>query len=320
VASGLRHEPDPGNTASLKLRRLGPGVAAAGIYLLVAGLGYSGGAWVLRPIFDSAAPPPPYRWLKPPAELAADNIRAQGYTKTVPLTPSGSAETSVTTVDGQASLVLPKDSISPSPGQADVVIEMSPRDPLKIGPPPRGMVFDGNAYEVKASYKPSGEPAHLSGAAPVSLVLRYPIHANKILRWNGSAWETLKTTVAGPSLQVFSNIDDFGVFVAGGPPRPPSSGPGTTPWWAYALAGGGLVLVAAAAIARNRGQDPGQNGRAPGPGRGAGPQTGSGSAKTGESRQGTAKGGGRQGARANRGGQRRPPGRSPTGGKKPKGR
>ncbi|MDQ4143256.1 MAG: hypothetical protein M3198_05815 [Actinomycetota bacterium] len=228
------------------------GIGAAAAYVAVAVLPVGRGGIVVRPIFDGLAPPPPYRWLNPPPELADDNIPAEGGRGVVPLAPSGSEAQSITTGDGQASVIFPANAIPPRRGDSSALIEIAPRHPADLGPPPAGLRFDGQAYEVRGTFAPSGEPVKLGGQGRVQVVLRYPIHASTMLYWAGSAWQPLPTTPVSQSLQLVATIPDLGAFVASGPPTADADLPGVTPWWAYAAAGAGLLLLGLRTVGRVR--------------------------------------------------------------------
>ena len=232
----------------MTFRRLTFGLIAVGLYLTVAALSLRSGGLIVRPVFDGLAPPAPYRWVDPPAELAEDNIRARGGGSAIELGPAGSAAKSITTRDGQSSVIYPARSIALRTEQATVRVIITPKDTDTIGLPPSNLFFDGNAYEVRATYEPSGEPLMLDPAAKVQVVLRYPRHATRILRWTGSAWDILDTTTVPQSLQLLAAIGDLGSFVSAGPPQSDATPPGVTPWWAYAAAGSGLLLVTLGAL------------------------------------------------------------------------
>jgi hypothetical protein len=89
-------------------------------------------------------------------------------------------------------------------------------DPSGLPGPPRGLVFDGNAYRFGALYRPTEEPAELRTTANV--VLRYPRHATVLLRLKGQSWARLATTRIPASLAVVGVTGELGTFVAAVPP------------------------------------------------------------------------------------------------------
>jgi hypothetical protein len=223
-------------------------MVAGGLYILSAVLVQSAGHPVF-PLFDGFGPPAPYQWVNPPPEAAANNqpplpgageISLEGPTQNF----------FVTTEDGQGSLSGTSDQWERPPRQQAVEVTLTPLDPATLGPAPRGLQFDGNAYEVQASYKPSGDEATLSGNK-VQMILRYPRRSSVVLRWDGTAWQRLTSFVIRPSLQVYAEIEELGTFVAAGPP-PRVHRRSILPWIAYGGAGVAVVGAGVAFFLRNR--------------------------------------------------------------------
>ena len=76
------------------------GLAAAALYLVA--VAYT---WPLAPIrilYEGEAPPLPYRWVHPPAELSRDNQPPEFGAGRIAFSPQGSQSTSIVTDDGQA--------------------------------------------------------------------------------------------------------------------------------------------------------------------------------------------------------------------------
>jgi hypothetical protein len=150
------------------------GLAVALAYLVGAALSGSLSPLARRPLLDGFAPPPPYRWVRPPPALAASNKPPSRGRAVVRLTASGSEVTAVATDDGQANLLLlGAGAVPSSPGQRSVTITLQPLDPATLGPVPAGLLVVGNAYRVRAVYQPSGTPVTLGGGTTVALV--YPL-------------------------------------------------------------------------------------------------------------------------------------------------
>lgn len=192
-----------------------------------------------RPLYDGYVPPPPYRWVRPPAAVARSNqLPAEGR-GVVALTPQGSAPAAVATDDEQAVVVFPKGAIEPRPGERSVEVRLTPLDPAGLGPAPPGVRYDGNAYRVTATYAISHRPAPL--AAAVNVVLRYATGANVVLQRTGSGWTRLASTTIPINFQVYGPTRDLGVFVAAGPP--PHGVPLSV--WVYRIVTGLLWLLVA---------------------------------------------------------------------------
>jgi hypothetical protein len=208
----------------LKTYRIGAALAAA--YLLVAAASFYFRILPVRPLFDGFAPPPPYRYVNPPAGFTND---APPLPKTgeVKLTASGSEGTSVSTDDAQASLIMRIGAAPAKPGQTAVAVKITPLDPEALAPPPKDLVFDGNAYRFEAAYAPSKYPIIL--AQPVTVVLRYPISASKLLALIGASWSQLPTNNGGIQMSVYADVTSLGIFAAADPvgaasPSPKPSG------------------------------------------------------------------------------------------------
>jgi hypothetical protein len=217
-----------------------------GAYVAAVALSMSGG-WPARLLFDGVGPPNPYAWVSPPPDRAANNQKPQSARQSVKLTAEGSSGLSVSTPDGQASLVAPKGAYPPTAGQGSVLITITPSDPAPLGPPPADLVYQGNAYTFDAGYQPSGDPAALG--QPVSVLLQYPIHATVILRRDGQTWTRLKSTPVPASLQIFADTTKLGVFVAAGPK--PATKPNLLPY----ISGGAILLAGVAGLIARRRQN-----------------------------------------------------------------
>jgi hypothetical protein len=195
----------------------------------------------VRLLYDGEGPPP-YHWVRPPANLPGPNEPHEPEGGSVVLTPAGSQFASISTGDVQASIIFLKDSIASRAGESSAQIRMTPLDPVTVAPPPQGVRFDGNAYRIEAIYVASRHPIILR--QPVTVILRYPIYATEMLRSSGWGWITLPTMRVEAALQVFASTDQLGVFVA--------AAPGTAGlrsfWWGYIFAAVGLIVWLIAAV------------------------------------------------------------------------
>ena len=195
-----------------RFRGVAIGLIIGTTYLLVGGLSFRGGLTPMAPVLDGLQPPAPYQWVKPPPDRVKDNKPPSGATGKIDLTSIGSAG-SHTTPDGQAQILFDSNSVPVPPGQTSVSVTITPLDPDKVGPPPPGGYhYDANAYKYDAVYEPSGQPLT---TMTVTIVLSFATAADHIFRWNGSGWDPLPTTPAGPN-QLFAPSDHLGIFVAAG--------------------------------------------------------------------------------------------------------
>src|SRR5438105_11250708 len=158
-------------------RRLGPlgvGAAIVAVYAaaVVATLPFGHGA---RPLFEGIGPPPAYRWVHPPAAFAAGNVPPRTSDTDVPLGPEGSEQAGVLSEDSQLVLNLAPKSILPHPPDKSADVRVIPLDPATLGPAPAGLRPNGNVYQVRITYKPSGlEVASLAAAGNVLLTVPEP--------------------------------------------------------------------------------------------------------------------------------------------------
>lgn len=185
------------------------GLAIAGAYLLVAASSFAL-HWVPRaPVLDGLQPPPPYQWVKPPPARASNNKPPSAGTQSIDIGP-GDPGGSVTTPDGQCQVVLEGTSVALAPGQSSVKISMTPIDASTVGPPPSGgFSYDSNAYQVTATYEPSGQAITSLSA---TIVLTYATNADRIIQWTGSSWNSLASTPNTTSNQLFAGVTSLGTF------------------------------------------------------------------------------------------------------------
>ncbi len=225
------------------------GVGIAVLYL--AGAALSGRASLLarRPLLDGLAPPVPYRWVKPPPDLAASNKAPASLRFSVKLAATGSQLGAFSTSDGQLNLVLSEGAVPASQGQTSVAVSIDPVDPATLGPAPPGLVLAGNAYRIQASYRPSGGKVDaLGGRSSVGLV--YPLLATAVAdpsghlvlaSADGRSWQRLRSTDTPGTHQVSAELDTTGYVVAAVPPAGTGGGSGGS--------GRGRVLLLATAVA-----------------------------------------------------------------------
>jgi hypothetical protein len=204
-------------------------LAGVGIVVLyLAGAAVSGRASIMarRPLLDGLAPPTPYRWVSPPPDLAASNKPPASTRFTLELTANGSRLGAFSTSDGQINLVLSEGAVAARPGQTGVEVAVDPVDPAALGPAPSGLVVAGNAYRIRASYRPSGHKVEaLGGQSSVGLV--YPLLATAVAdpgghvvlsSADGRAWEQLQSTDTPGTHQVSAQLNSTGYVSVGVPP------------------------------------------------------------------------------------------------------
>jgi len=209
-------------------RVLAAGAAVAAAYLLAAGVTARLAPVHGLSVLDGFAPPPPYRWVSPPPDVAGGNQPPAAGTFSIDLTPKGSAAGIFSTPDLQATLILETSAIPPAPGQGHVSLTILPLDPASLGPPPKGMTIAGNAYRFRAVYRPAGRPVGRF-ARPARVELLYPATAGTyrhrtLQSDSGTRWRALTTTDTGFQLQTISDVSSLGVFAVGQVGKPSSGG------------------------------------------------------------------------------------------------
>ena len=223
------------------LRVFAWGVGVATLYLVVAAAEFRPAAIPIRILFDGVAPLPPYRWVRPPEELAKGNQPPEAGMGTVPLEAFGSAPVSVTTGDGQATVIIGQRAIPREGGETAATVRLTPLDPTSAGPPSAGFRFDGNAYRIEIVYTSQSKPVVLS--RPLTVALRYATAGTMMVRWSGSGWTVLPATrFAGNLHLLVTNAEAAGVFAVAAPQTLPYRP--KTPWWVYILALGIPMVVA----------------------------------------------------------------------------
>jgi hypothetical protein len=267
------------------------GIGIAVLYLAGAALSGRASPLTRRPLLDGLAPPAPYRWVKPPPDLAASSKPPASLRVSVKLTATGSQIGAFATSDGQFNLVLSEGAVPARPGQTSVAVAIDPADPATLGPAPPGLIVAGNAYRIQASYRPSGARiATFGGRSSVGLV--YPLLATAVASpsghlvltsADGRAWQQLQSTDTPGTHQVSAPLATAGYVMAAVPPAGPGGGGGNGRGRFLLIAGAvAALLVLAAVLARRRLASTGAGGR--GPARRTGPRPG-GAGRSGPARK-----------------------------------
>lgn len=182
-------------------------VAVAIAFILVRGA--IGGS---RPFLDGYTPPPPYRWVLPPPNLAASNQAPTGGDTTIPLTDGASDAAGAFTDDGQITISFNPGTFKDMTGQTAVHVHIAPISLPPAAPP--GVVVDGNVYLMQAAFVPSGKPA-TPLHTPVLLDMRYPNHKpDAIYRVDGKSWTPMESTVQELLQTVDARATELGTFAA----------------------------------------------------------------------------------------------------------
>lgn len=208
------------------------GVGAVALYVITAVMSGPWNLGAVRILYDGLAPLPPYRWVHPPPALARDNQAPEPGDATLPLA-AGSAPGSVTTGDGQASVIFEENTVAPASGESAMRVTVVPVDPAAGAAAPQGTRFDGNAYTFDARYITSGQRVRLRTS--VTIVLRYATGATQMVRATGQGWTAIQSLNYPGSLQLLvSKSEMFGTFATVAPENLPYVH--RTRWWVYVIA------------------------------------------------------------------------------------
>jgi hypothetical protein len=206
------------------------------------------------PLLDGLGPTN-YRWVSPPPELASTNQPPSSGRFDLPLDEQGTGSQVAFTSDSQVTVVIDEGSVGPAQGQRSVQLLIEPLDPADLPAPGDGLAVFGNAYELSATYRPSGD--RVRGLdLPVQVILTYPatstLHANRhdmLYSPDGAAWQTLPATDSPGLQQIEAAVPGLGFVMVAGVPAPTTPSPaatgsaGTPPIAVALLVAAGVVLV-----------------------------------------------------------------------------
>lgn len=220
---------------------------AAGVialYVAVAAATLAVGAHRLLPLFEGFRPPEPYEWVQPPAPYAPANE----VPPPLAVTQDIAAALGLTTPDGQCTVSLAAGSITTTSSDARLQARLTPLAANDMGPVPRGLHADGNAYRVELLSEPSGERVvRLRLRAPGHLVLKGAVPITSVLySADGHSWTALPSQSVGDPTVAGALFSRAGVYLAASSTDPasvsarPTGGAGTI---AVTLAVAGLALA-----------------------------------------------------------------------------
>jgi len=193
------------------------GAGAVGIYVALAL--FSGHLSVLarRPLLEGTGPPPVYRWVNPPPNFAAVNMKPGALKETVDLTQSDRGAGLHGTPDRQAQLVIDPNSFPPNVN-GRLTLTIDPLDPGTLdAAPPGGQEITGNAYKIRLATADGKDAPGFT--TPAHLVLQYPtptglsfVESHTVVRLEGSVWTPLQTTDAPAAQQATAETTELGTF------------------------------------------------------------------------------------------------------------
>jgi len=244
-------------------RALALGLIAAGLYLVGTAVGGRLSPFARRPILDGFAPPPPYRWVSPPPDLASTNKPPSSGRFTLRLDPATGSKAGVfSTADGQVSLALGDGAIPSRPGQDSVVLAIIPVASPAGAEVPRKLQIAGNVYRIDAEYQPGAIPVPRL-RSPGRLVMAYPLpldvavyHHTLLHSKDESSWSTIRSTDSLVGQLVHADVTEFGFFTVGqavlGTTGPSSGGGGGTVFIVVLVAGAAVLAAIVVAEIRRR--------------------------------------------------------------------
>jgi hypothetical protein len=200
----------------------------------------------VRPLFEGIGPSSPYRWVAPPKEFAPGNVRPQPLSTEVRLDATGSQAVGLTSDDSQMIVNLAAGAVPVRPGDDRVVVTFVPLDPATLGRLPPPLRAAGNAYRVRLTYRPSGQPV-TALAAPGDLLLLVPEPVDTLLfSPDGQTWTRITTRHEAGSGGESASFPGAGYYLAGTSRPPPSAA--ASPGRGYGTATV-VVVVAVVAVA-----------------------------------------------------------------------
>jgi hypothetical protein len=207
------------------------GVAALIAYAVLAGISGKLSPLARAPLLDGLGPIAPYRWVEPPLELEATNQPPSAGRFRVDMTPKGSKGTVLFTSDNQVTLLLETGAIPPAPGEDAVEVAIEPTNPTTLPPPPEGLVFFGNAYDLPFELRPGREPIEDFDQG-VTVTLLYPVTAtlhgadHEVL-WSsdGGEWISIGGTDNPGLQQIEADLPAPGAVIVAGRPAPRTAAP-----------------------------------------------------------------------------------------------
>ncbi|MEA2508955.1 MAG: hypothetical protein QOG21_1037 [Actinomycetota bacterium] len=221
------------------------GAVAVVVYLIGATLTAHLSPFGPRPLLDGLGPPQPYRWVSPPADLAASNEKPSSGTFSLKFTGGRSEAGAFTTRDSQLSMVLDPGALSANGSPSGARISITPLAPSSVSTPP-GYTLDGNVYRITITEQPSGSKVSMF-VHPQRVILVYPADKSFLkpqhllaVSADGKTWTRLKTADSTVQQQSSGLIRSPGLVAVVTPLKTKPSGKSIIIFVAPAI---GLLLV-----------------------------------------------------------------------------
>jgi hypothetical protein len=202
----------------------------------------------VRPLFEGIGPNAPYRWVNPPKEFAAGNVKPTVSSTDVLLEANGSQSAGLLSGDSQVVVNLDAGAVPARAGNETVSARFVPIDPARLGSLPRPLRPDGNAYRVQFNYRPTGQRVSTL-LKPANMLMIVPEPADTILHsGDGRTWQKLESRHEPGSGGVSAPFAGPGYYIAGTtrPPPQPVASPGRGYGTAAVVMAVALIAVALA--------------------------------------------------------------------------
>jgi hypothetical protein len=216
---------------NVRRRALGWGLIILALYVIGALVSGHMSPLARRPLLDGFIPPAPYRWVRPPPELANSNLPPVSGKTRVLFGAKGSEAAFFATDDAQVTSTVPEDAFAARPGTEAVEITIEPVDPASVEPLPGRLSVAGNVYLVRATYEPTGDPVKRL-ATSLGVIMTYPSLSNDlgnhtlVVSSNGRRWKPVKTFDQHATRQVNGRLRSLGYVAVASTPLPSPAGPG----------------------------------------------------------------------------------------------
>jgi hypothetical protein len=178
-------------------RRLLLAAAAAACYVVgaILTLHLNG---LATPVLDGLSPPPAYRWVQPPSDLAPTNKKPFDGTFSVKFTRGTSEAGAFTTRDSQLSMILDPGALPAKTDPSSAQVSITPEAPSSVSQP-EGYQIDGNVYGIAIQEEPTGSEVK-AFTKPQRVILVYPADKSFVkprhlivASRDGKTWTLIKT-------------------------------------------------------------------------------------------------------------------------------
>lgn len=199
------------------------GLALVGVYAVAAVATHRLALDGTRPLFDGFAPRAPYRWVKPPPELAAGNMPPQPVERTIPLGAQGNDPANASTADAQFIVTLPSSAVAAHPPDTALGLKVTPLDAGTLGPLPPERTIVSNAYQVEIAYQPSQEAVTQVAASATVALTANSLGDVLLYSPDGQAWQEINSRAFGATDGLTGQFRGAGYYLITASPKATAS-------------------------------------------------------------------------------------------------